>query len=617
VHPVDRTVPALVALQAAKAPNALAVSDDSLSITYAELEARANALAFVLRSKGLGRDTVAGVCIARTVAQLVSALAVMKAGAAYLPLDPEQPRDRLVFALRDAGVEIVLTAGAGLSAQTLAAFDNVAVHADGSLAGEPPAGVDTAVVELEDLAYVIYTSGSTGTPKGVEITHAGLSNLEAWHRQAFDIHATDRASHLSAVGFDAAVWEVWPYLCAGASVCIARDQIAREPGALVDWLVANAITIGFVSTPMAERLMDWSYPPELTLRVMLTGADTLHRYPPASLPFALYNNYGPTEATVVATSGRVEAGGEESSLPSIGRPIANTDVFILGENGQVLGAGDEGEIALAGAGLAKGYRGRPDLTAQKFVWIALEGAPPMRMYRTGDRGRRGTDGQIAFLGRLDDQLKIRGFRVEPSEIEAALHAHGGVLESAVVAREFGPGDTRLVAYIVPQPGPRLVHSELTAFLAARLPAYMLPAVFVELAALPLTSNGKVDRAALRVRDMDVSSVDLLYVAPRTTTEVHIAQLVGALLKVDRVSVDGDFFKLGGHSLLGTQLIARLRDAFGVRVGLRFLFESPTIAALAAEVERLSLERLGTAAGDASRAPQVVGGSAPSIPERRA
>ena len=591
LFPASLPVPALVDHQARKTADALAIVDERFCVTYGELESRSNALAAHLQ--GLGRDTVVGVSIGRSAAQIISVLAVMKAGAAFLPLDPEEPRERLLFKLRDARVDVILTTDNVAAQADVAGVRCVRLRDDGTYGRAAPRAVASSIeVQPHHLAYVTYTSGSTGTPKGVEVTHAGLANLAAWHRAAFQVGAADRASHISAIGFDAAVWEVWPYLTAGAAVYIASDPIAREAQALADWFTAHAITIAFVATPLAERMLELNYSPELALRVMLTGADVLHRYPPASLPFALYNNYGPTEATVVATSGRVEPADDIGDLPSIGRPIDNVEISILDENGVRQEPGIEGEICIAGVGVARGYRGRPDLTAEKFVWMAFGGAPPIRMYRTGDRGRVMSDGRIAFLGRIDDQVKIRGFRIEPREIEFAVNAYDAVLESAVVVRDFGAGDAQLVAYLVPKAARTLSMTDIQAFLAVRLPAYMMPARFVELPALPLTSYGKVDRAELRTRAIGPSTETEAYVAPRTATEERLAQIVAPLLKRDRVSVDGDFFKIGGHSLLGTQLIARVRDTFGVRMSLRFLFESPTIAALAAEIDRLSLERLG-------------------------
>ncbi len=579
-------VPALVDLRARDTPDAVALVDGARSVTYRELEARSSALGAYLGSIGLGPDAAVGLCMGRSAAQVIGALGIMKAGAAYVPLDPSLPPERLRFALRDAGATIALTAGDVQSEMALAEVRRVHLRIDGSFARPEPAPPAEASALTADLAYVIYTSGSTGSPKGVEITHAGLSNLVAWHQSAFAVTALDRASHISAVGFDAAVWEVWPYLTAGASVYIADDAVPRDPEALAGWLIEHGVTIAFVSTPVAERLLDLTYPPDTSLRVMLTGADVLHRYPPASLPFELHNNYGPTETTVVATSGRVApADRDERDLPSIGRAIDNMQVTILDDRGAPQGHGIVGEICVAGVGLARGYRGRPDLTAERFLWISLESGPPTRVYRTGDRGRRREDGSIAFLGRLDEQVKLRGFRIELREIETAVNAHADVLESAAVVQNVGTGAEELVVYVVKRRGRALTRAEIADHVAARLPAYMVPGRFIELSTLPLTANGKVDRERLHARELGTNLPADPYVGPRTEVEEQLALLVSSLLKTERVSIDGDFFKLGGHSLLGTQLIARVRDAFGVTMKLRFLFEFPTVEALAAEVER--------------------------------
>jgi amino acid adenylation domain-containing protein len=542
----------------------------------------------------------------------------MKAGAAYLPLDPALPRERLSFTLRDADAKIVLGDAQVLGTDQTAASQIVSLERDGRIEHALPGEPLRTNIEASDLAYIIYTSGSTGYPKGVEITHGGLANLVAWHHAAFELRLGDRASHLSPVGFDASVWEVWPYLSAGATVYIAGDAVARDPQALRDWLSAHAITLSFMPTPIAERFINLDFPADIPLRVLLTGADTLHHYPVRSLPFALYNNYGPTEASVVATSGLVKPlEGPAGDLPSIGRPIRNTEIHLLDATGARVPDGAEGEICISGSGLARGYRGRPDLTAEKFQWVAFDEQQAVRVYRTGDRGRRATDGAIAFLGRIDDQIKIRGFRVEPREIETALNTHRGVLESAVVAHEFAPGDERLVAYVVGHPRRRLELDDIQQELAAYLPTYMIPGAYVELDALPLTANGKIDRADLRTRDVGEQAVARAFTAPGSEIEDRVMHLVGDLLKLQRVSIDEDFFLLGGHSLLGTQLIARLRDAFGVNIGLRFIFESPTIRALAVEVERLMVERLTTVGAKDVASQWAANGAYAPIQKRRA
>ena len=573
-------VPQTVTSQASETPDALAVTDTTLTLTYRELDRRAGRVADALRAFDVGPDTVVAICLDRSAAFVVVALGVLQAGAAYLPLDPATPPERLAFMLQDAAPRVTITDLRAAGRLPSAVWPRLDVYE--AMARPGWAATRHDVPKQEHLAYVIYTSGSTGRPKGVEITHGSLANLVAWHRRAFGVTADDRAPLYASPAFDAAVWEIWPYLVSGASVHLPPEAVRTDPHALRDWLVAQSITIGFVPTPIAERLIALPWPTWTPLRTLLTGADTLHRYPPEGLPFTLVNNYGPTECTVVTTSGPVEPEPSGETLPAIGRPIDNVDVVVLDEAMRPVAPGAAGELHVGGAGLARGYRGRPDLTAERFVPHPDE--PGARLYRTGDRARLLGDGRVAFLGRVDDQLKIRGYRVEPDEIAAALGAQPGVAACSVVARDDG-GERRLVAYVVPAPGAGVGREALIAALRRSLPDYMVPATFVTLAALPLTISGKVDRAALPAPDATNTLRDGDVVAPRTDVETELAAILSSLLGVDEVSVQDNFFMLGGHSLLGTQLIARVRDAFGVELSLRTLFDAPTIADLAAEIER--------------------------------
>jgi amino acid adenylation domain-containing protein len=581
----------LVAAQAAAVPDALAVEQGKLSLTYRELDQRANQLAFLLQSLGVGPEVVVGLYLNRSPAMIVGALAILKAGGAYLPLDPSYPTERLMLMLKDAQAPILLTGDH--MAETLPAHPEhiVSLDQEGGLAGAE--GAEPLVVQAkgENLAYVIYTSGSTGTPKGVEVTHRSLLNLVLWHQRAFRIQPADRASQLSALGFDAAVWEIWPYLAAGASVHLPDGLAVNDPEAVRDWLVAQGITITFLPTPLAERIMTVDWPTKASLRVMLTGADVLHHYPPRKLRFQLVNNYGPTECTVVTTSGTVLPNESPDWLPTIGRPIDNVQVYILNGALQEVPIGEPGEIYVGGAGLARGYRNRPDLTAERFVHNPFASEPDARLYKTGDLARYLPDGQIAFLGRIDEQVKISGFRIEPAEIVKVLDEHPAVRASAVVAREVEPGDKRLVAYFVPVPNARPTYTELRNFISARVPEYMVPAIFVKLETLPLNSSGKVDRAALPAPNSEITLRDDTFVAARSPVEERVAGMLASLLDLDRVSVEDNFFLLGGHSLLGTQLIARVRDAFGVELSLRSLFDAPTVSKLSAQIEALLLAKL--------------------------
>ena len=580
------TVPGLVATQAAAAPARVAVTEGEVSLLYATLEARANRLARHLAAFGAGERLVA-IVLSRSADLVIAALAALKSGAAYAPIDATAPPDRIAAMLDDAHPSAIVTRRGLASRLPRGRWPVVAVDADAPVIERHAATPLEHRPSPDDLAYVIYTSGSTGTPKGVEVTHGNLMNLVRWHHAAFAVTAADRAPLMASPGFDASVWEVWPYLTAGASLHLPDDVTRMDAEALRDWLVAQDITLAFVATPLAERMLALEWPRGIRLRALLTGADTLHLRPPADLPFALVNNYGPTECTVVATSGVVEPDPLAAMLPSIGAPIAGASALVLDEHGRPVADGEEGELHVGGAGVARGYRNRPDLTAERFV-VAPDGG---RLYRTGDRVRRLADGTLAFLGRADDQVKIRGYRIELDEIVATLDTHPGVQTSAVVARPAADGPLRLVAYVVAAPDAKLTPSALLATLRSRLPDYMLPAAFIPIDELPLTASGKVDRSRLPAPENAEALRDPEFEAPRNPVERRLAELVAALLGVSRVGAGDNFFLLGGHSLLGTQLIARLRDAFGVDLPLRTVFDHPTVAGLAAEVERAIAARL--------------------------
>jgi amino acid adenylation domain-containing protein len=594
-YPRDASVPQLVAAQAVATPDAVALVAPSHAarsvLTYRELDTWANQIAHHLRALGVGPDLLVGLCLERSAALVVGALGILKAGGAYVPLDPAYPPERLAFMLYDAQTPVVVTQQRLAERLPAGPWRVVTLDAEGPQTARacpvPAAGVPAPA----HLAYVIYTSGSTGQPKGVQITHDSLLNLVFWHRRAFAVTAADRATQLAGPSFDATVWELWPYLTAGASVYLPDEETRNTPTRLRDWLVAQGITIGFLPTALAESVMALDWPPQTALRILLTGADVLHHYPSPDLPFVLVNNYGPTECTVVATSGPVPPTARPERPPSIGRPIANTEVYILDDHLRPVPTGVPGELHMGGVGLARGYLNRPELTAEKFIPHPFSAEPGARLYKTGDRACFLPDGQIAFLGRIDDQIKIRGYRIEPQEIVAALNRHPGVQMSCVVAREDTPGEKRLVAYVVPTPGAQPAAGALRAFLGTQLPDYMLPTAFVWLEALPLTPNGKVDRAALPAPDAANTAGDGVFVAPRTPLEQQVAGIVAGLLGLDRIGRDDNVFLLGGHSLLGAQIIARVSDTFGVDLPLHTLYAAPTVATLAAEIERVVLATL--------------------------
>jgi amino acid adenylation domain-containing protein len=577
--------------QVGRTPDAVAVISKNARLTYSQLNRRANRVARYLRERGVGPEVLVGICLRRSVDMVAASLGILKAGGAYLPLDPAYPRERLSFLLADSGVSLVLTEQqlvANLADNTFEAVCFDCNNPDIAQQCTDNCENDTAT---DHLAYVIYTSGSTGSPKGVEITHRGLLNLVSWHQQTFEVTPEDRATHLASVGFDAAIWETWPYLAAGACLHLPDEVTRLSPEGLRDWLVTEQITISFLPTVLAERIMSLDWAASTALRILLTGAEALRQYPSAKLPFKVVNNYGPTECTVVATSGLVPPGIRSAALPTIGRPIANTQVYILDENLQQVPAGVAGDLHIGGAGVARGYRNAPNLTAEKFIPDPFSDELNGRLYKTGDVARYLPNGEIAYLGRIDDQIKMMGYRIEPNEIVAVLDRHPSVKTSVVVARADGSSEKHLVAYVVFDAKSQSSAAELRRFLGNELPEYMVPAVFVQLEALPLTANGKIDRRALPAPDYENTLHDQPFTAPSTPIEERLAVVLCALLELDQVSVHDNFFFLGGHSLLGTQLIAQIRCNFGVEVALRTLFDTPTIAELSSEIEQLILARV--------------------------
>lgn len=595
-HNTFKAIPELIAAQTKLGPDRIAVRSDSGELTYGELERRANQLAHCLCSSLSGPEPLVGICLERSPQFIIAALAVMKCGAAYLPMDAADPSERLRFMVQDASVQLVI-ASEKLSA-AFAVCDIKVVRLDSDQKEIERQATSPIKIDIgpEKLAYVIYTSGSTGQPKGVEIAHRNLSNLIRWHLRAFNVDQTTRATFQAGTAFDAAVWEIWPHLAAGATIYIPDESTRLSAESLRDWFVTNRITISFVSTAIAEQLLDLTWPEDTALRFLLTGADTLHRYPRPGLPFTFVNNYGPTECTVVATSGTIPPCENSDSLPSIGSPIDNVYIHILNDQLQPAPKDAAGEICIGGMGVGRGYRNRQDLTAKRFI------ADPFcknsgRLYRTGDLGRLLPNGKIAFLRRVDDQVKIRGYRVELGEISAILNRDPSVQASVVSAREDNFGEKRLVAYIVPKAGLKPKEQPLRDAIRRRLPDYMEPSAFVWLETMPLTANGKIDRAALPPPDAQLGTTDAEFVSPRNPTEEALAEIISDVLKVPRVSVHDDFFHLGAHSLLGAQIVAHVRNTFGAELKLLDVFDAPTVAQLSGRIEQ-ALARKVTAMNEA-------------------
>lgn len=586
VHWQQRTVPELIAEQAAARAGVLALSAGDESLTYTQLDQRANQLARRLRSMGVGPDVPVGLYLERSLSFIAGALAILKAGGCYVPLDPDYPTGRLAFMLEDAQVSLLVTTG-GLGERFVAGGTGVTtIDIDSPTVIRESPNLVPGLITGDNLAYIMYTSGSTGQPKGVEITHRALMNLVCWHQAAFDVTCADRASQLAAPGFDAAVWEIWPYLTAGASLHITGESTRKDPESLRDWLVTNHISISFVPTPLAERMIHLQWPPHTALRFLLTGGDTLRRHPHQGLPFAVINNYGPTEATVVAASGPVLHDHNPGLAPTIGRPIANTQIYILDENMQSVPVGTIGEIHIGGIGLAKGYVNRPELTAEKFIPNPFSSEPDARLYKTGDLARYIPGGEIAFCGRVDGQIKLRGYRIEPDDIVGVLNRHPAIQTSTVSLRENFGSEKQLVAYVMLANAARVTSHALKEFLRIELPEYMVPSLFVCLEAMPMTPNGKLDRSALPAPTPE-NILRGESRAPRTEVERQLIRILTGLLGIEEITLDDDFFMLGGHSLMGAQLLTKVREAFGVEITLMNLFENGTIAAMAAEIERLS------------------------------
>lgn len=582
-----------VSFQAVKNPSRIAAALDSDFLTYHELETRADRLSNRLKSLGASREAVVAVWLKRSPSFVVAALAALKSGAAYLPVDSNYPREALRVLLQEARVQIVMTDRTLAETLDVPGIAIVDVSDIDEASAISPASSE-AHISPQDLAYVIYTSGSSGKPKGVEVTHANLMNLIQWHNSEFQITPDDQASQMAGLGFDASVWEIWPYLAAGATIRFLPDALRTDPDGLQKWLVEQKITVSFVPTPLAEYLIRWPWPGNTSLRLLLTGGDALHHYPAAMLPFRVVNNYGPTECTVVATSCELAPADAAADLPPIGRAIANAGVYILDAFLQPVPPGEVGEIYVSGAGVARGYRLSEELTAKRFLpdpfasaQSASAGQAP-RMYKTGDIGRFLPDGQIQFLGRADSQIKLRGYRIEPEQVERIIESHPSVQSAVVTLVESKTHEKSLAAYIVPKPGTNLSDSGLRSLLSARLPSYMVPSAFIVLDKLPITENGKIDRRRL---PLPMSANILRDPAPaRAATDScdltnRVAGMLAGLLTIESVSADDNFFMLGGHSLLGAQLIARIRDAFGVDLGLKALFDAPTVALLAAEIEK--------------------------------
>ena len=598
--PADLCFHELFEAHAQHQPDALALTFEHQSLSYHELNVRANQLAHYLLALGLQPDTLVGISAERSFDMILAVLGTLKAGGAFLPLDPSYPPDRLAFMLHDSQAPVLLTQAHLLerlpqhSAKTICLDSDwpiIEQQATSILSGAERSGAQSkdaapfVTVTPDHLAYCIYTSGSTGKPKGTLLRHRGLCNLADVQRRAFGLSPASRVLQFSPFSFDASVWEIAMSLGNGATLCLAPQETLASGPDLLKLMREQAITTVTLPPSMLNVLTPQALP---DLRTIISAGEACTRELVARWATGrqFFDAYGPTETTVCASMALCDPDDERE--PSIGKPIANFQLYILDSHHQPVPVGVPGELHIGGVGLARGYLNRPELTAEKFIEIGeLENSPILqspRLYKTGDLCRFRADGNVEFLGRLDGQVKVRGFRIELGEVESVLKGYPAVQDGAVLAR-----DNRLVAYVVAQAETAPPASDLRAFLRQRLPEYMVPSAFVTLASLPLSPSGKVDRKALAGIEVGRAE-ERPYVAPRTETEATLARLCAELLELERVGVDDNFFELGGHSLLATQFVSRVREAFCVELPLRALFEHPTLAELAEAVDGMTASR---------------------------
>ncbi|HEU0053133.1 MAG TPA: amino acid adenylation domain-containing protein, partial [Longimicrobium sp.] len=598
VSNVVQPLHALFATQAARTPDAPALTLDGRTLTYGELDRASNRLANHLRALGVGAESRVGLCVERSLETIAGILGILKAGGAYVPLDPAYPADRLAYMLEDSGARVVVTDGAAegrLPSSASVHFVNYRVGDDGL--GEVSDAAPQVEVGADHLAYVIYTSGSTGRPKGCMVTHGNVVRLMTATERWFSFGPGDVFTLFHSYAFDVSVWEMWGALLYGGRLVVVPFWVSRDPEAFYALLEAERVTV-LDQTPSAFRPLmrvDEEAAAEgrmraLALRAVIFAGEALEL---ASLRGwverrgidtpALVNMYGITETTVhttyrVMTEDDVFGG----AASPVGVQIPDLSLHLLDASGEPSPVGVPGEIFVGGPGVARGYLDRPALTAERFVPDAYSATPGGRLYRSGDLARRLSNGELDYLGRADDQVKVRGFRIEPGEVEAAVASHPSVAQAVVLAKGDG-ADRRLVAYVVPRAGEEASPAALRTHLSARLPEYMVPAQWVVMDALPLTPSGKVARRALPEPAADAVAGGRVHVPPRTPAEEVVAAAWERVLGV-RPGVHDDFFELGGHSMRATQVVARLRAAFGTELPLRAIFETPTVAGLAARLQ---------------------------------
>ena len=588
-YPRELCVHELVEAQVARTPEASAVEHGGKQLTYWELNERANQLARFLRKRGIGQESRVGICLRRSLELPVAILAVLKAGAACVPLDPAYPKERLSYMLEDSETPLVLTQPGLLSEVTDFDAEVVNLEPDWKAFAQESRENVRSGVDPENLAYVIYTSGSTGKPRGVLLMHGGLVNHNVAAAKLFGITSADRMAQFASISFDIAIEEIFPTWISGGTLVVREEDASLAVGDFLRWVDENRVTALDLPTAywheLVRELAESSLKLPKSMRLVIVGGEKANSGALATWRklagshVRWVNTYGPTETSVIVTSYEPKGSEDLPAVLPIGRPIANTKIYILDKNLQQLPVGIAGDLYVSGPGLARGYLNRAEITAEKFVQDPFSDVAGTRMYKTGDLARYLANGEIEFAGRIDDQVKIRGYRVELEEIEAVLGAHPGVHEVVIIARENASGEKSLVAYLVPSREQVPTASELRTYLKQKLPAYMVPAAVVLLESMPKTPNGKVDKRALPApKDADFATAQE-YVAPTTELQSGLAKIWDTVLDKRPIGIRDNFFELGGHSLLAARLMHRIEQQLGKRLPLATLLQAPTIEEL--------------------------------------
>ncbi len=573
---LQETLISLIGRQAKENRFNTALQQNGETLTYDQLHRRTNRLAAFLIEKGVQKETFVPLYMERSMDLVIGMIAVMKAGGAYVPIDPSYPMDRVTYMIKDCNGLFVITDTHKNQSVVLQnavqtfQLDDLRAKLDTYSDADIQTGVDA-----DNLAYLIYTSGSTGLPKGVMVPHRGVVNLVNWHNSNFQVTSRSKATAMAGIGFDAFGWEIFPYLCTGASVQIIPDKTKLSMSELIGIVVKQKITHTFISTAVVKDFVSLVQGQANQLKYVLTGGDRLTKIDTSNLSFKIYNNYGPTEYSVVATT--YEVPGNDAYHPPIGKPIGNTCIYIVDEHINLAPLGVPGEICIGGAGLARGYYNRPELTREKFITHPFDNNGLTKLYRTGDVGKWTHDGNIEFVGRLDDQVKIRGFRIELGEIETTILKSTMVKEVVVLAKQEKSNNKRLVAWVVTDSS--FEKSEVIDYLGTCLPNYMIPSIWMVIDALPLTANGKIDKTSLPAVDWK-EGLSAIYSLAETDLEKKLVTIWEELLGVSPIGIDDNFFEVGGHSLLTMRLIANIQKQLEIEVAVKELFEFTTIRQLA-------------------------------------